>query len=114
MAANLNGVQIFFKSDSDAATRKLLIKMVDITDGFTEETGLTFAAADVQISKNGGAFANTTNSPSEVAFGTYLLELTATELNTTGTFEVRVIDAAARTFYFFGQIMWVVKIPGTT
>lgn len=105
MAANLTAFQLFQVSETTDTRRKLIVKMVDATDGFTEETGITFASGDVKISKNGAAFVNTTNSPTEVAFGSYVLELTATELNTLGVIEVRAIDATARNFYAFGQVI---------
>lgn len=107
MAANLTAFQLFQISEGTAARRKLIIKMVDATDGFTEETGITFGATDIKISKNGGTFVDATNSAAtaEVAFGSYVLDLTAAELNTIGTIEVRAIEAGSRTFYAFGQIV---------
>lgn len=47
-------------------------------DAFTETA--TFVAGDVQIIKDGGAAANTTNLPTHVANGIYKLTLTAAEM----------------------------------
>ncbi len=45
-----------------------------------DATPVTFASGDTQISKDQGAFANTSNNPSHEGNGTYSLALTATEL----------------------------------
>lgn len=51
-----------------------------ITRGLVDyKTGATFAAGDAKISKDGSAFANTTNTPTELGNGWYQLVLTATE-----------------------------------
>src|SRR5262245_35497319 len=42
--------------------------------------GIAFAAGDTQISKDGGAFANTTNNPVAVGNGIYALTLVAAEM----------------------------------
>ena len=47
-----------------------------------DATPVTFAAGDVRISQNGGAFVNTTNLPTHVGLGVYQLVLTATEMQT--------------------------------
>ena len=52
--------------------------MVDETDFATPETGLTVTC---NISKDGGAFAASTNSAAEIGNGTYKITLTATEMN---------------------------------
>lgn len=49
-----------------------------ITTGDAIATGKTVTA---QISKNGAAFANSTNSVTELSNGFYYLQLTASELN---------------------------------
>lgn len=54
--------------------------MVDETDFFTAETGLS---PTVQISVDGGAFATTTNSASEISNGWYAVTLTAGEVTAT-------------------------------
>lgn len=44
-------------------------------------TGVTWAAGDVKISKDGGAFANATNNPTAIAEGWYTITFTAAELS---------------------------------
>lgn len=47
----------------------------------SRKSGLTFAAGETKISKDGGAFANTTNQPAELSAGRYKLDLTAAEMD---------------------------------
>lgn len=58
-----------------------MFRLVDETDDETPQPGKT---PTVQISKNGGAFANATNAAVGISDGFYYVELTATELNTDG------------------------------
>jgi hypothetical protein len=59
---------------------------VDSTDGVTAETALSIAQADIQISKAGGAFAQTSASPTTThdADGWYQCPLTTTDTGTLG------------------------------
>lgn len=70
---------------------------LDATDGVTAETGLSIAQADIQISKAGGAFAQTSASPTTThdADGWYQCPLTSTDTNTLGTFTVQIVMAGA-------------------
>lgn len=70
---------------------------VDSTDGVTAETGLSIAQADIQLSKNGGAFAQTSASPTTThdADGWYQCPLTATDTNTLGPLTVQIVMAGA-------------------
>jgi hypothetical protein len=70
---------------------------VDSTDGFTAETALSIAQADIQISKNGGAFAQTSASPTTThdADGWYQCPLTATDTNTLGDLTVQIVMTGA-------------------
>lgn len=60
---------------------------IDPTARPARKTGLSFGAGDSVISKDGGAFVNTANSPSEInypgptASGRYSLALTAAEMD---------------------------------
>ena len=58
--------------------RTVVFKMVDETDFATPETGLSVTC---EISKDGGAFAGTTNSAAEIGNGWYKITLTATEMS---------------------------------
>lgn len=70
---------------------------VDSTDGVTAETALTIAQADIQISKAGGAFAQTSASPTTThdADGWYQCPLTATDTGTVGALTVQITMAGA-------------------
>lgn len=70
---------------------------LDATDGVTAETALSIAQADIQISKAGGAFAQTSASPTTThdADGWYQCPLTATDTGTVGTLTVQIVMAGA-------------------
>lgn len=70
---------------------------LDSTDGVTAETALTIAQADIQISKAGGAFAQTSATPTTThdADGWYQCPLTTTDTGTVGTLTVQVVMAGA-------------------
>lgn len=70
---------------------------VDSTDGVTAETGLSIAQADIQISKAGGAFAQTSASPTTThdADGWYQCPLTTTDTATVGALTVQIVMAGA-------------------
>lgn len=80
-----------YLKQSTAVTLKLG-PFVDSSDGNTEETALTINAADVKISKNGGAFAskNDSNAASHDANGWYAVNLDATDTNTAGILTVYI------------------------
>lgn len=84
-----------------SATATIVFLMVDATDLVTAETGLSPA---VQISKNGGAFAASTNSASEIGNGWYSVALTATETGTVGPLIVRVTDATSAEWREYHQV----------
>lgn len=70
---------------------------LDSTDGVTAETALSIAQADIQISKAGGAFAQTSASPTTThdADGWYQCPLTSTDTGTVGTLTVQIVMAGA-------------------
>lgn len=70
---------------------------VDDTDGKTAEVGLTFSAGELQISKNGGAFANAAGTATELSDGAYYYEATETELNTNGPIGFKIEKTGVRT-----------------
>lgn len=69
-------------------------------------TDLTFAAADIQISKNGGTFANSAGTVTEVAdgssnkYGLYYYTATQTEFNTPGSFILTLAKAQLAATFF--------------
>lgn len=70
---------------------------VDDTDGKTAETALSIAQADIRISKAGGAFAQTSASPTTThdENGWYQCPLTSTDTNTLGPLTVAVLKTGA-------------------
>jgi len=70
---------------------------VDSTDGATAETGLTIAQADIRLSKNGGAFAQTNNSAgaTHMENGYYSVPLDTTDTGTLGVLRVAVNESGA-------------------
>jgi hypothetical protein len=70
---------------------------VDDTDGVTAETGLTIAQADIRVSKNGGAFAQTNNATGAThdENGFYGVPLDTTDTGTLGTLRVAVSESGA-------------------
>lgn len=94
---------LFQLSEATAAQRRVPIHLVDATDGITPETGE--ATGQPQISKNGGAFANTTATLTAIGNGAYYVELTATELNTVGFIVVRFKSANTAEAQVVGQVV---------
>lgn len=70
---------------------------VDNTDGFTAKTALTIAQADVRLSKNGGAFAqkSDTNSATHMENGYYSCALNTTDTGTLGRLLLAVNETGA-------------------
>lgn len=70
---------------------------IDSTDFVTAETGLTIAQADRQISKDGGAFAqsNHTGNSTHDTDGWYSDDLDSTDTNTVGILLLQIVVAGA-------------------
>lgn len=81
---------------STAAT-VVLGPFVDSSDGATAETGLTISQADIRLSKNGAAFAQTNNATgaSHMENGYYSVPLDTTDTNTVGRLTVAVSESGA-------------------
>lgn len=94
--------QLITLNEAIAARRRIPIYLVDATDGYTPETGVTVTAAECQVSENGADQANcalaacSSNCLVEKGNGLYYYELDSTEVNTVGFITVRISDAAAR------------------
>lgn len=95
--------RLYTLSEGTAARRRFPVYLVDATDGLTPETGESGGQA--QISKVGGAWANTTATLTAVGNGHYYVELTATELNTLGYFAIRYKSANTAEFNMDGQVI---------
>lgn len=70
---------------------------IDDTDFKTAETALTISQADIRLSKNGGAFAQSNNAAGAThdASGYYGIPLDTTDTNTLGTLRVFVAETGA-------------------
>jgi hypothetical protein len=81
---------------------------VDSTDGVTAETGLTIAQGDIQISKAGAAFAQTSEgSPTTThdADGWYPIPLTTGDTDTLGAIVVQVTMSGALPVFWRGMVV---------
>lgn len=97
---------LFTKDEATAAQRTRTAYLVDVTDGFTPEPTLDLTTAgDIQISKNGGAFANWAGTVTEVADGVYKLVYAAADLDTLGSLTTKIEDAAARVVMLEDQVV---------
>lgn len=87
---------MIFLKQSTAVTVKVG-PFVDSTDGFSPETSLTISQADIRLSKNGGAFAQTNNATGAThdENGWYGIPLDTTDTNTLGTLKVAVNESGA-------------------
>lgn len=74
---------------------------VDENDGKTAETALTISQADIRLSKNGGAFAqsNDAGGATHDENGWYSLQLDATDTNTLGPLTVAIHVSGALPVY---------------
>lgn len=81
------------KSEATAARRRIPFRMVDGSGAAV--TGLTFAAADIKVSKNGAAEENSAGADTEIAGGLYYYEATQGELDTIGFVTFRATGAGA-------------------
>lgn len=95
--------RIYMLSDANATRRRFPVFLVDATDGLTPETGE--GGGQPQITKIGGAWANTSATLTSVGNGHYYVELTTIEINTLGYFAIRYKSAATAEFNMDGQVI---------
>ena len=87
---------------TSGTTPKIPLLMVAASD---DKTAVTGATVTVQISKNGGAFAGTTNPASELSNGWYVVTLTALETGTAGPLIVRATATSADEWRDYHQVV---------
>ena len=87
-----------YANDYDDNRRLVYLWLVDATDGITPETGE--ASGQPKISKNGGSFANTTNTlvAHDATTGLYKLQLTSSEVSDVGSLRLLYKSAATAVF----------------
>lgn len=101
---------IFTQSEDTAAQRRFPVYLVQESDGITPATGED--GGQPQISKNGGAFANTSATLTEVSDGFYYVELTASELDTLGMVTIRYKATDVAEFNLSGKVVAVDPFDG--
>lgn len=97
---------------STASQEVLLGRFLDSTDGDTEETGLTIAASDIRLWKEGATAMAAKNSggATHMENGLYYCVLDATDTNTVGKLEVHTHVSGAlatkSTFYVLEEAIY--------
>lgn len=86
-------MQQLFLSEQTAARRRIPLFLFDddSADAYAPKTGLTFAAGELKLSKNGAAEVNAAGTVTEIAGGGYYYEATAGELDTLGFLTIRPV-----------------------
>jgi len=91
-------------SEATATRRRIPVLLVDITDGFTPETGVV--TPTINISKNGATVASGAGTWAEIGNGQYYYEFTASEVDTLGWVSVNIEKATvSRDYNAVVQIM---------
>ena len=85
------------QSEGTAARRRIPVLLVDITDGFTPETGVV--TPTINISKNGATSASGAGTWTEIGNGQYYYEFTAGEVDTLGWIAVNIEKATVSRDY---------------
>lgn len=105
--------------EQSTAATIVLGPFVDQTDGYTAETALTIAQADVRLSKNAGTFAQKNNATSctHMENGYYSCPLSTTDTDTLGQLHVAVNETGAlpvwRTFTVVPTNVYESLVAGT-
>ena len=90
-------------SESTAARRRIPILLVDATDGYTPETGIT--TPTIKVSKNGGTQATGTGTFTEIGTGQYYYEFASGEVDTLGWVTFNLQKAGCRDYNAIIQVM---------
>ena len=98
-------MQTLKQSESTAARRRILVYLVDATDGFTPEPTITVSAGEIKISKNGASTANHAGTWTEISLGMYHYEFTAGELDTLGVVIFNITKTGCRVFVKESQVV---------
>ena len=92
------------QSEATAARRRIPVLLVDITDGFTPETGVV--TPTINVSKNGATVASGAGTWTEIGNGQYYYEFTSGEVDTLGWIAVNIEKATvSRDFNAVVQVM---------
>jgi hypothetical protein len=88
--------QIIYLAEPTAARRRIPFFLASTADGHSPVTGTIFAAADLQVSQNGSAEANSAGTVTELGGGVYFYEATIAEVATPGFLTLRALPVGAR------------------
>jgi hypothetical protein len=92
------------QSEATAIRRRIPVLLVDITDGFTPETGVT--APTINVSKNGATPASGAGTWAEIGNGQYYYEFTSGEVSDLGWIAVNIEKATvSRDYNAIVQVM---------
>lgn len=89
-------------ASASAGQRRVPVYLVDSTTG-APATGLTFAAGEVKLSKNGAAETNA-GAMAEIAGGLYYYEASAGDLDSPGFFTLRIAKTGVQQFVALVQV----------
>jgi hypothetical protein len=102
-------VQLIKLSESTAARRNIYFFVADVLNPSAAKTGLTFAAADIQVTQNGGSPANSAGSVTEVSSsnspGLYVYAATSTEAGALGPLTLYCKHASMVAKYVTAQVV---------
>lgn len=102
------------QNETTNARKYVPMKLVDSTDGYTPETGLSFSSGEIKISKAGGVEANHAGSVVEVGGGVYMYLPSNGEVDTLGVLTVRITKTGVRDAVFTGQVIAIDPYTSTT
>lgn len=88
-------------NEPTAARRRIPVRLVDVTDGETEETAIAIAAGECKTIEGGASSPSSTNCAgtlTHVANGNYYYELAQAETDNCGIGWIYINDAAAKPF----------------
>jgi len=86
-------MQFVQQNEATAAQRRIYFKARNEVNPWVGVTGLSFAAADIQVSKNGAAEGNSAGADTEIGGGDYFYEATLAEFDTLGMVSFRIAKA---------------------
>lgn len=93
------------QNETTSARKHIPMKLVDATDGYTPETGVTFSAGELKISKAGGVEANHAGTIAEIGGGVYVYVPSNAEVDTFGQLVVRTNKSGIRDAVFTAQVV---------
>jgi hypothetical protein len=91
-------MQQILVNEATNGDKRIFFYLVDDTDGKTPETLVVPSASELQISQNGGSFANFAGTWTEVGSGFYYYTPTVGEVNQQGILVLKLVKTGIRTY----------------